>query len=176
MKIAGVPALLVVCLTSMLFTTTALFSAPNQPAEYNLPDICRAKFSGSYITTITDAAGQQVVSRNILTLSADGNMMSIDSNQGGVEGMFNPFGDSAGSYTCAGEQDIRAVVLNFIFAGPYGERGIVRRDIRINLGSVTPKIGGTIQIRTFALDANPMQGEGQYYGSYAFTGQRIETD
>ncbi|PHM06164.1 hypothetical protein, partial [Nostoc sp. 'Peltigera malacea cyanobiont' DB3992] len=52
--------------------------------------ICRLNVTGSYLTTIFNSNGT-IGSRGVITLTTDGKFFVIDSNQGGVTNVFNPF-------------------------------------------------------------------------------------
>lgn len=52
----------------------------------------------SYLISVMD--GQTLVSRQVLTLTADANAFVVDSNQGGRSGAFNPFSSERDSWAC----------------------------------------------------------------------------
>jgi hypothetical protein len=90
-----------------------------------------------------------------------------------VKGVFNPFGDTQGSYTCTSHREIRSVGINFGFSGPDGANDIARSDIQATLNQQSTELQGTINVTSFALNANPLRGTGSAVGSFQFTGQRI---
>jgi hypothetical protein len=106
--------MLMICLLSVLTITAILkpnLATAQSEAQTLFANKCRSFVTGTYLTTIVDANGQ-FASRGVITLTADGNLFVIDSNQGGVEKVFNPFGDTQGAYTCTSNQEISAVGIN----------------------------------------------------------------
>jgi hypothetical protein len=177
MKISKRFIMLAVCLLSVL--TIATIWKPNLVAAQSDARAasrgCRSLVTGSYLTTIVDANGE-LASRGVITLTADGNIFVIDSNQGGVAGVFNPFGDTQGAYTCASNQEIRAVGINFGFSGPDGVNDIARSDISATFDPKAQTTQGTITVRSYALSANPLAEQGSVVGTFPLTGQRITTN
>lgn len=133
---------------------------------------CSRFVTGAYLTTISDVNGN-FASRGVITLTQDGNLFVIDSNQGGVKGSFNPFGDTQGAYNCTTNREITAAGINFGFSGDFGVNDIARSDIHASFSQDTQTVQGTITILSFALKANPLLDEGSVVGTFPFIGQRI---
>jgi hypothetical protein len=143
-----------------------------QPEEVTPLSKCSKFVTGTYLTTIVDANGN-FASRGMITLTQDGNIFVIDSNQGGVKDSFNPFGDTQGAYKCTGNREISATGINFGFPGDDGVNDIARSDIGATFDQQTQTVQGTITVRSFALNANPLSEEGSVVGTFPFTGQRV---
>lgn len=133
--------------------------------------VCRNFVTGTYLTTIKDAYGK-FASRALITLTEEGNLISSDSNQGGVSGQFDPFTTSQGTWVCNGNREITARALNFSLSNKGGS-GIARNDFKASFNPTTQTVQGTIELRLFDLKTNPLQGNGKNGGSFFFTGQLI---
>lgn len=136
---------------------------------------CSRFVMGAYLTTISDV-NDNFSSRGVITLTQDGNLFVIDSNQGGVKGSFNPFGDTQGAYKCIANREITATGINFGFPGDFGVNDIARSDIRASFSQDTQTVQGTITVLSFALKANPLEDEGSVVGTFPFIGQRINAN
>jgi len=133
--------------------------------------ICRKFVAGTYLTTIKDANGK-FASRALITLTEEGNLITSDSNQGGVSGQFDPFTTSQGTWVCNGNRAITGRALNFNLSNKGGS-GIARNDFKASFNPITQTVEGTIELRLFDLKSNPLQGNGQNGGSFFFTGQLV---
>lgn len=134
--------------------------------------VCSKFVAGTYLTTIKDASGK-FASRALITLTEEGNLISSDSNQGGVTGQFDPFTTSQGTWACNGKKAITGRALNFSLSNKGGS-GIARNDYRATFNPITQTVEGTIELRLFNnLQGNPLQGNGQNGGSFFFTGQQV---
>ena len=128
---------------------------------------------GTYLTTVTDAKGS-ITSRSILTLSGDGTLATIESNQGGLEGVYNPFTDAQGSWQCTGTQTFTGTSLNFTLAGPVNpDIGIARLDFKATVDKETHAVKGTMELRFFSIEANPLKDKEPPFASFSFVGQHI---
>jgi hypothetical protein len=130
---------------------------------------------GTYLTTISTSNGE-FASRSLITLTADGNILVADSNQGGVAGVFNPFSNSQGAWKCR-NGEITAKVLNFTLSGSEGSTGgIARENFSVRFNRRTQTLQGTINLRLFDLNANPQEDNGSDGGTFTFTGQRVTAE
>jgi hypothetical protein len=128
---------------------------------------------GTYLTTVTDAKGS-ITSRSILTLSGDGTLASIESNQGGLEGVYNPFTDAQGSWQCTGTQTFTGTSLNFTLAGSVSpDLGIARLDFKATVTKETHAVKGTMELRFFPMSANPLEDKVPPFATFSFEGQHI---
>lgn len=157
----------------MISTLSALsFSALANPlkAEAQTPkveDTCGKSVAGTYLITIKDSTGK-FASRQLITLTRDGNVIIGDSNQGGISGVFNPFTAAQGTYQCVGQTKIRARALDFALPG-----GIARDDYQATFNLTTKTVTGTIALSFFGLTDNPL-GSGTVAGTFTFEGQFIK--
>ncbi|MEA5507224.1 hypothetical protein VB735_29855 [Halotia wernerae UHCC 0503] len=178
MKTKRIFVILTICLLSVLAIIGILKPhsvTAQSEAQTLFSKKCSIFVTGTYLTTISDANGQ-LASRGVITLTSDGNFFVIDSNQGGVKGAFNPFGDTQGAYTCTGNQEISATGINFGFSGPDGTNDIARSDIHATFSRLTQAVKGTITVRSFALNANPLEEKGLVVGTFPFIGQRVKVN
>ena len=121
---------------------------------------CRTPAAGTYLTSIFDAQGN-LASRSILTLAEDGTLSSIDSNQGGIPGAFNPFTQNAGEWSCTGPASLTASAISFSLPGPEGEqKQLARNDLSATVDRRTKELEGTIELTFFPFTANPFQDAG----------------
>ena len=167
----------------VVFGLTLGFLGPQVTHARSVADDCIRLVVGTYLTTFTNidirftgrrGTGVAFLSRSLLTLSNDGTLLSIDSSQGGVEGVFNPFTHAQGSWQCTGKQTFIATSLNFTLAGSEGsDLGIARLDYRAIVDQETQAIKGTTELRFFPLRGNPLTDEVELSGAYSFVGQRI---
>ena len=128
---------------------------------------------GTYLTTVSDAKGS-ITSRSILTLSGDGTLATIESNQGGLEGVYNPFTDAQGSWQCTGTQTFTGTSLNFTLAGPANtDIGIARLDFRATVDKETHAVKGTMELRFFSIAANPLKDKVPLFAAFSFEGQQV---
>lgn len=146
------------------------------------------KFAGTYI--LSTFLNGDFVGRRVITLTEDGNFFSIDSNQGGTQGVpaaaqsfpNNRFTDGKGVWKVKKSREITARAFNFNFPAPESTSSvtIARADYRFTLNSTTQTVQGTFEIRTFDLTKNPLDenepvGEGEPF-KFTFTGQRVTID
>ena len=126
---------------------------------------------GSYLTTITDTAGN-FGSRSVITLHGDHTMQAIDSGQ---QGPIFYFGSQLGDWKPSGGHQIVGRTLNFAYPqGPNGQ-GVVRADYVIRLTPDRRHVSGTITVVAFPLqEENPYGDGGILIASAIFEGDRIE--
>ena len=127
-------------LSMVVFGLTLSFFDPQVTKAKIEVDACKRLVVGTYLTTFTDeisdfkgrrSASSKFISRGLLTLFYDGTVSNIDSSQGGIEGVFNPFTNAQGSWRCTGNQTFIATYLNFNLAGSEGpDLGIARIDVK----------------------------------------------
>ena len=132
--------------------------------------------TGSYLITITDNSGN-FASREVFNLTDDGNALVIDSNEGGVSGVSNPFTSAQGSWRCkAGHQVSAAVtVLDFSLPGPVQSgQSIARLDYQLSPGTSSGTISGTIDLRFFPLDGDPLTPPLPPPAEFSFSGVVIK--
>lgn len=151
-----------------LIVLLALAALP--AAGQNRTAACAHIAVGTYLTTIVDAEGG-LLSRAILTLHGDGTVESLDSNQAGVPGEFNPFTENNGEWACTGRNTVFATAISFQLRGAEGdEPGVSRNDFVIKIDRRSREIEGTVELIFFPLTANPFEDAGSNYGVYRFSG------
>ena len=146
--------------------------------EAHADDAC-GPFSGTYLITVLNSDGS-FASRQLLTLTQDGNVVVDDSAQGGVTGVFNPFSTAQGTWQCeSGFSPIRAdaTALDFTFPGSVpGGQNIGRTDYEITFHIVSKTISGTSDLRFFPLNGNPLMTPlPSPNASFTFTGVRVKS-
>ncbi|MGH7999003.1 MAG: hypothetical protein ACREPR_06145 [Brasilonema sp.] len=153
-------------------TVMNLHKANAQPVADNDNEqkVCRKSVTGTYLITLKNASGD-FTSRSLITLTADGNFVFSDSNQGGISGRFNPFTTGQGTWKCTGKKEVSARALDFSFSDQ-GGTGIARNDYLATFDPQTHTVTGTINLQFFDLQGNPLEGDVQS-GSTSFTGQRV---
>ncbi|MBD2441497.1 hypothetical protein [Nostoc sp. FACHB-110] len=165
--------------TSVLAST--FLASPNivRGQDFSIPDNvantanCRFNVTGSYLTTIFNPDGS-TGSRGVITLDSDGNFFVIDSNQGGVTNVFNPFSNGQGSWKCNSKTRVIARSITFAFPGSAGANGSIgRADYQASFNPQTQTVQGTITLRFFNLNANPLLNNVSPVGTFNFSGQRI---
>lgn len=178
--------ILLVCALSTLTFSPSLMKAQSVK---NLTDSgrasCRRLAVGTYI--LSTFLNGEFVGRRVITLTLDGNFFSIDSNQGGTQGVpsaaqsfpNNRFTDGQGVWKCNQSGEIIATALNFNFPAPQSRNSVTtaRADYRATFNPVSQTVQGTFEIRTFNLNANPLDnnvpvGQGEPF-KFTFTGQRV---
>ena len=137
------------------------------------------EFVGTYLTTNFEEDGS-IDSRSLITFWADGNFTFIDSNQGGVQGEFNPFTDAAGSWTCSRNgirQNVATMVtLDFTLPGTEGnDQEIARLDFfDVTVNKKTGRIRGSAKLRFFPLESNPLKPSPIKVDPFHFEGKRVK--
>ncbi|MEH2074559.1 MAG: hypothetical protein V7K57_09225 [Nostoc sp.] len=171
---------------TLLFSSVlanTLLATPNvaRSNDFTVPEtvkntaLCRLNVTGSYLTTIFNQ-DNSIGSRGVITLTADGNFFVIDSNQGGVTNVFNPFTNGQGAWKCDGKTQVSARSITFTFPGSAGAGGIGRADYQASFNPQTQTVQGTITLRLFNLNANPLSNNVSPVGTFNFSGQRIKAN
>ncbi|MEH1813462.1 MAG: hypothetical protein V7K26_00845 [Nostoc sp.] len=138
--------------------------------------ICRLNVTGSYLTTIFNSNGT-IGSRGVITFTTDGNFFVIDSNQGGVTNVFNPFSSGQGAWKCNGTTGVSARSITFAYPGSAGSTGsIAQSDYQASFNPQTQTVQGTITLRFFNLNANPLLDNVPPVGTFNFSGQQIKAN
>jgi hypothetical protein len=138
---------------------------------------CR-EFVGTYLITNFEEDGS-IDSRSLITFWKDGNFTFIDSNQGGVSGVFNPFTEAAGSWTCSRnerrERSATMVTLDFTLPGTVNtDQQIARLDFfDVTVNKITGKIQGSAKLRFFPFDSNPLAPPDIIEDPFFFEGERV---
>lgn len=148
---------------AVAFVASFTFVSPLQ-AEIRCP-----KVAGTYLTTISFDADpgppENMVfgSRSVITLRGDGTVDSSDSEQHGKNAVFDPFGDSKGTYVCqpllSNGVNIKASLINFTLPGlttdyvtPDDSQVISRTDYNLIIDTKKQTFEGTITLYKFTME------------------------
>lgn len=100
----------------------------------------------------------------------------VESTQSGIPGVINPFGDAQGAWKCTPNGKITATTLNFSYPGAQGPGFVARTDYSVTFDQKTQMLQGTVSIRFFDFDANPLADDAPVVGTFDFAAQRVTTD
>ncbi|WP_298914028.1 hypothetical protein [uncultured Nostoc sp.] len=166
---------LTICL--LLALTTTFLVNIHQVSAQPITD-CSKLVTGTYITTTkSDEFG---LFRGILTFTQDGNIVSVSSNQAapspldqsGVPSV-QPFGTTQGSWKCTSDTKITATTFTFWYPTATLPGLIARNDVRMTFDPKNGIVQGTSTLRSFSLNANPLNDQAPVGGTFSFTGQRV---
>lgn len=133
-----------------------------------------AGIAGTYLSTIVDDQGR-TLSRSILTFHQDGTMQSIDSNQAGIPGAFNPFTENAGRWASTGHGEMRASAISFTLPGSEGaEQQLARNDFRARIDPKSGMLEGTVKLMFYPLTADPNRDVGESIGVFRWTATPLQ--
>jgi hypothetical protein len=121
----------------------------------------------SYVITVKDSTGD-FASRGVITLHADYTISVIDSGQGGPTFLFS---SQLGSWKSNGKGGVVARTIDFDFS-PTAD--VARLDYTISFKQGGNQVIGTITLRTFPLQGNPLDGGGTVVGTFTFTGNLVK--
>jgi hypothetical protein len=128
------------------------------------PTLCTADDGATYLVTINDAAGA-FVERGAITLHADRTMSVIVSGQGGPSFFFT---SQLGSWKRDGQGGLVARTLTF---GLPPNSAVARLDYTMRTFSAdATHVTGTITVRAYPLQDDPLDGDGRILGTFPFTG------
>jgi len=122
----------------------------------------------SYITTVSDSAGQ-FDSRGVITLHADHTMSVLDAGQGGP-GYF--FTSQLGSWKSRGNGRIAGRTIDFDI--PPQQASIARVDFTMKLSEDRSRLTGSVTVTYFPIEADPLGDGGTVIGTFTFVGQLIK--
>ncbi|MEH2253700.1 hypothetical protein [Nostoc sp.] len=159
-------ATLTICVLSAL--TIPNFVNLHKAEAESITD-CRKLVTGTYLTTNSGNFGSF---RGITTFTQDGNFVSTASVQSHVP-PFQPFGNIQGSWKCTSDREITATGLDFNYPTATLPGKITRTDYRATFNPKTGIVQGTVTLRLFSLNANPLKDYVPLEGTFTFTGQRI---
>ena len=135
--------------------------APQATAD--TPSVFRG---ATYLITITDAQGA-FASQSVITLHGDRTLAAIDSTQGGPNTFFSSY---LGAWKPDGKGGAVGRTLNFDFP-PHA--AVARTDYTFTFSDNDTQVSGTITVRTFPLQGDPLDGDGTLLGEFTFTGTRV---
>ena len=129
-------------------------------------DAPRVFRGATYLITITDAQGA-FASRGVVTLHDDRTLSVIDSGQGGPTFFFS---SQLGAWKPDGRSGAVGRTLDFNFP-PAAD--VARLDYTFSFSVNDTQVAGTITLRTFPLQADPLDGGGTVLGEFTFSGMRV---
>ncbi len=149
----------------LLALTSPVLMNPNKAdANEYVVNQCRQSVFGTYLSTANQTnsnSGQPSSFREIITFSADGNLIANDSNASGVPGSSNPadqpFGSIQGTWKCTGNNEIVAKALAFSFASGSLPGNIALGEFHLTFNPQTRAVNGKLTISNFYdLNSNPL--------------------
>jgi hypothetical protein len=154
-----------------------LLSVDARANTTNLPLGACAKLAGTYLTSVFTLAGDFSL-RGLLTFTPAGAMFVVESAEGGLAGIANPYSDAQGAWKCVAKQGdtikAQATVLDFSFPGSLSsQQFIVRVDYDISVDAPSGTIGGTLELRLFPLQGDPLNMPGPPVAEFEFEGERV---
>lgn len=167
MKIRNAFATLTICVLSAL---TIPVLVPHKAEAESISD-CRKFVTGTYLTTLFIANFGSF--RGITTFTGDGNFVATASIQSGDPNI-PPFSDTQGSWKCISDTEITATGLNFNYPTATLPASISRSDFRATFDPKDGTFEQTATLRTFDLNANPLNEDAPVVQTITVTGQRVE--
>jgi hypothetical protein len=131
---------------------------------------CLKLVTGTYLLTNSGEFGSF---RSITTFTADGNFIASDSNQSGSPSI-PPFGITQGSWKCTSDRAITGTTLDFAFATDTLPGSIDRGDLRAKFDPKNGTVQGIAILRSYDLNANPLNDDAPVVGTFTFMGQRVK--
>src|SRR5262245_6573161 len=123
----------------------------------------------TYLLTITDATTGAFVSRGVITLHGDHTLSAIDSGQGGPTFLFS---SQLGAWAPDGPNSAVGRTLDFDFPQS-SESTLARLDYTFQFSADNALVTGTITLRSFPLQGDPLDGDGTVEGRFTFDGTRV---
>lgn len=157
--------ILVTCCAFLALTIPTFMTS--RQAVANDSNGCRSVV-GTYLATANQtnsASGQPSSYREIITLTADGNLIANDSIAGGVPGSSNPsdqpFGAIQGRWKCTENNKIVAKALNFSFPSGSLLGNIVLTEYQLTFNPQTGTVNGKGNFNAFDLNKSPLDQNAQ---------------
>ncbi|MEH1930014.1 hypothetical protein [Nostoc sp.] len=156
-------------ISSVLALTIPVFINPHKAdaSDYS-ENLCRRTVVGTYLATASQTnftSGQPSSYREIITFTADGNLIANDSNAGGVPGSSNPndqpFGVIQGTWKCTENNKIVAKALNFSFPSGSLAGNIVLTEYQLTFNPQTGTVNGSGKFNFFNLNKSPLDQKTQ---------------
>jgi hypothetical protein len=120
----------------------------------------------TYLTTITDAQGA-FASRAVITLHGDRTLSAIDSGQGGPAFFFT---SQLGAWKPDGKGGAVGRTLDFNFPP---NANVARLDYTFTFSANDTQVTGTITLRSFQLQDDPLDEDGTVLGEFTFSGTLV---
>lgn len=139
---------------------------------------CASKLNGTYLNTVTTQQGGFFVLRSLATFTPPGAVFVVESAEGGIPNVVGPYSDAQGSWVCvaANSQTVKAkaTVLDFTYGG---NQFIARIDYDITLNVAQKSYSGTLDVRIFPLQGNPLPPPNTPpLATYSIVGERLRAN
>lgn len=167
MKTRNALPTLTICVLSA-FTIPVLVNLHKAEAE-SIND-CGRFVTGTYLTTLFANFGSF---RGIITFNRDGNFVATASIQSGVL-KIPPFSNTQGRWKCVSDREITATGLDFNYATATSPASISRSDFRATFNLKDGTFQQTTTLRTFPLNANPLNDNAPVVQMFTAGGQRVK--
>ena len=150
-----------------------LLLAATAPAAQAASQACAHLVTGTYLSRIVDAQGN-LLSRSILNFHAGGTLLSLDSNQAGIPGQFNPFTSNTGEWACTGRTSLIASILSFTLPGTeVPQPGLARNNFDFRIDPRTGNLEGSLELIFYPLEGDPLNGVGIVAATASITAQPL---
>ena len=139
-------------------------------AEAESTTNCLQFVTGTYLTTLFANFGSF---RGITTFTRDGNFVATASIQSGDPNI-PPFSNTQGSWKCISDKEITATGLSFNYPTATLPDSITRSDFRVIFDPKDGTFQQTAILRTFDLNADPLNDDAPVVQKFTATGQRVK--
>lgn len=174
MKTRSTSTTLTICLLSAL--TVGDFVNPHKVEAKPVQPIkdCRQLVTGTYLTTTIFANFGSF--RGVTTFNRDGNFVATGPIQSGLTNISSPTSSSntLGGWKCISDREITATGLAFIYPTATLPASIIRGDFSATFNPADRTWKGTGTLRTFALNANPLEDNASVVATFTVTGERVK--
>jgi hypothetical protein len=146
---------------------------------------CRRAVVGTYLATSTqgNSTNQPSTNREVITFTADGNLIANDSNAGGIPGSSNPvdqpFGSLQGSWKCIGNNKIVAKAINFSYASGSLPTNITVVEYQLTFNPQAGTVSGNGSFNFYDINSNPLDPNTQPSGEpfqFSYQGLKVKAN
>jgi hypothetical protein len=165
------------CITNGLVAAAMLGSASGSLAADEPLSACFDAV-GTFLTTNTDVATNEVTSRGLISLTNGGHFFRTDSNEGGTTG-YAPFSETRGAWRCVsddnGMRHIVATGIDFSHkTAEYPNQTLARIDYDAVYNEDSDSLSGEFTFYFVPIDGNPFDtAEPGKVRGFTFDGIRV---
>ena len=162
---------IVVCSTTMLGGITISMAA-DEPLSACFDAV------GTFLTTNTDVATNEVTSRSLISLTNGGHYFRTDSNEGGGPG-YAPFSETRGDWRCVSDDDgkLHIVALGIDFShktAEFPDQTLAKVDFDAIYDDEGDNLAGKFSFSLFPIAADPMdEATPKHVRNFTFDSIRI---
>ena len=178
---------LATCALSVLAASVVMSPLQGDAKPVTSTHNCQQLVVGTYLATANQTnstSGQPASYREIITFTADGNLIASDSTAGGVPGSSEPaeqpFGTVQGEWKCTSNNEIVAKALNFGFVSGTLPGYIAVTEYHLRFNQDSQVVEGNLVYNLYDLNSNPLDRDTQPLpgGPFEFNykGQSLMTD